>query len=68
MSQRRAEQSRAETEQPLQMFYKKGILKNSAKFTGKHLCQFLFQESCNFIKNKKVATLLKRDPGTGVFL
>ena len=25
-----------------QVFYKKGVLKNLAKFTGKHLCQSLF--------------------------
>ena len=28
--------------QPPEVFYKKGILKNFAKFTGKHLCQSLF--------------------------
>ena len=28
--------------QPLEMFYEKGVLKNFAKFTGKHLCQSLF--------------------------
>ena len=40
---------------------KKGVLKNFAKFTGKHLCQrgSLFQQSC-----KPQAS----DPGTGVFL
>ena len=37
---------------------KKGILKNFAKFTGKHLCKSLFF-------NKLYS---KRDPGTGVFL
>ena len=43
------------------MFYKKGFLKNFAKFTGKHLCQSLFN---------KVAGLLylKKDSGTDVFL
>ena len=29
-------------EQPPEMFYKKGVLKNFVKFTGKHLCQILF--------------------------
>ena len=30
---------------------KKGVLKNFAKVTGKHLCQSLFfKEACNFIK------------------
>ena len=36
----------------------KGILKNFANFTGKHLCRSLLQ-ACNFIK---------RDSNTGVFL
>ena len=40
--------------QPLEMFYKKGVLKNFAKFTGKHLHQSLFFDtltqlfSCEF--------------------
>ena len=36
----------------------KGVLRNFAKFTGKHLCQSLFFH--------KIAE--KRDSGTGVFL
>ena len=40
-----------------EVFCEKGVLRNFAKFTGKHLCQSLFY---NFIK--------KRDSGTGVFL
>ena len=28
--------------QPPEVFYKKGVLKNGTKFTGKHLCQSLF--------------------------
>ena len=28
--------------QPPEVFYKKGVLKNFTKFTGKHLCQSLF--------------------------
>ena len=31
-----------EHRQPPEVFYKKGTLKNFAKFTGKHLCQSLF--------------------------
>ena len=31
-----------EPKQPPEVFYKKGVLKNFAKFTGKHLCQSLF--------------------------
>ena len=34
-------------------FCKKGVLKNFAKFTGKHLCQ----EACNFIKKETLAQL-----------
>ena len=38
-----------------EVFCKKGVLKNFAKFTGKHLCQSLFLnkvaglQACNFI-------------------
>ena len=46
--------------QPLEVFYRKGALKNSAKFTGKHLRQSLFfnkvaglrPEPCIFIKKE----------------
>ena len=41
----------------LEVFYRKGVLRNFAKFTGKHLWQSLFFN--------KVAAL---KPGTGVFL
>ena len=41
------------------VFCKKGVLKNFAKFTGKHLCQSLF---FNKVAGKK------RESGTGVFL
>ena len=46
-------------------FVKKGVLKNFANFAGKHLRWSLF-----LIKRQDVwlATLLKRDPNTGVFL
>ena len=44
---------------------KKGILRNFAKFTGKHLCQRRF---FNKVAGLKPETLLKRDSGTGVFL
>ena len=46
-----------------EVFCQKGILRNFAKFAGKHLCQsLLFHKVAagNFIK--------KRDSGTGVFL
>ena len=45
------------------MFYEKDVLRNFAKFTGKHLCQRLFLNKvaglrakvCNFIKKKSLA-------------
>ena len=43
------------------VFCKKGVLKNFAKFTGKHLCQNLFSnkftglKACNFIKKETLA-------------
>ena len=45
------------TEQPLEVFCKKGVLKNFTKFTGKHLFQSLFFNklagvACNFIKKR----------------
>ena len=43
---------------PPEVFYKKGVLRNFTKFTGKQLCQSLFFN--------KVAGL--RNFGTGVFL
>ena len=41
---------------------KKGVLRNFANFTGKHLYQ------CLFFNKVAAGTLLKRDTGTGVFL
>ena len=48
-----------------QMFYKIGVLKYFAKFTGKHLYWSLF---FNKVAGIRPATLLKRDSNTGVFL
>ena len=45
------------TEQSPEVFYKKGVLKNFAKFTGKHLCQSL---SFNKVAGLWHATLLKK--------
>ena len=39
------------------MFYKKGVLKNLIKFTGKHLCQSLF---LNKVAGHRPANLLKK--------
>ena len=50
----------ASSEAPAKVFYKKGVLKNSTKFTGKHLCQSLFfnkePEAYNFIIKKETLT------------
>ena len=48
-----------------EVFCKKGVLRNFAKFTGKHLWQSLF---FNEVTGLRPATLLKRDSCTGVFL
>ena len=39
---------------PTEVFYKKGVLKNFANFTGKQLCWNLFLnlKTCNFIKKR----------------
>ena len=46
------------------MTFKIGVLKNFAQLTGKHLCQSLFLTKLE----APPATLLKRDPGTGMLL
>ena len=43
-----------------EVFCRKGVLRNFAKFTGKHLCQSLFFNkvaggACNFIKKETLA-------------
>ena len=40
-----------------EVFCEKGVLRNFAKFTGKHLCQSLF---FNKVAGLRPATLLKR--------
>ena len=49
----------------LDVFCKKGVLRNSAKFTGKHLCQSLF---LNKVAREAYNLLEKKDSGTGFFL
>ena len=49
-----------------EVFYKKGIIKNFAKFTGKHLCQSLFfnkvtRQEHLFYKTPTVAASRKRN-------
>ena len=54
-------QSRMVNSSHPEVFYKKGVLRNFAKFTGKHLRQSLFftkicrYEASNFIKNETLA-------------
>ena len=48
-----------------QMFFKIGVLKNSANLTGKHLCWSLFLIKLQYVKP---ATSLKRDCNTSVFV
>ena len=48
----------------LEVFCKKAVLKNFAMFTGKRLCWSLFL----MLQAFGLATLLKRDSNTGVFL
>ena len=48
-----------------EVFFKKGVLTNFAKFTGKHLGQNLF---FNRVAGLRPETLLKRESVTGVFL
>ena len=42
--------------QPPEVFCKNGVLRNFAKFSGKHLCESLFfNKACNFIKKETQA-------------
>ena len=47
--------------QPLKLFCKKGVLRNFANFTGKHLCWSLFLIE---LQTFKLAALFKRDSNT----
>ena len=47
------------------MYFRIGVLKNFAMFTGKHLCWGLFLIN---IQTSRAATLLKRDSNIEVFL
>ena len=51
--------SNAWQKEPPEVFCKKGILRNFAKLTGKHLCQIPFlnkvAEACHFIKKETLA-------------
>ena len=51
--------------QELEVFCKKGVLRNFEKVTGKHPCQSLI---FNKVAGHRSATLLKKDSVTGVFL
>ena len=52
-------------EEPPEEFYKKGVVKNFAIFTEKHLCWSLFLIK---LQAYRPATLLKRDYNEEVFL
>ena len=44
------------------MFYKKGVLRNFAKFTGKHPCQSLFfKKVFNFIEKESLTQMFSRE-------
>ena len=54
-------------QQPLEVFYQKGVHKNFAKFTEKHLCHSLFNKVSEFFEISKntfftehLRTLVKR--------
>ena len=52
-----------------EVFCKKGVLRNLAKFTRKHLCQSLFfnkvaglrHQACNFIKKESLAQVFSSE-------
>ena len=52
--------------QPLEVFYKKGVLNNFANFTGKHLCWSLFLIKLH-ASGLKPITLFKKASNTCVF-
>ena len=52
--------------QPPDLFYKKSVVKNFAKFTGKHLCQSLFFNKVAGLMQLQLQLYQKRDSGTGV--
>ena len=51
--------------QSLELFYKKGVLRNFAIFTGKHVCCSLFKIG---LQAFRPVALLKRDSNTDAFL
>ena len=51
--------------QPPELFYKKGVLKIFAKFTGKHLCRCFFFGK---MEGLSPATVLKKNSNTVIFL
>ena len=53
---RKSSSNRMKTRSSHQMCsLREGVLRNFAKFTGKHLCQSLQAEACNFIKKETLA-------------
>ena len=47
---------------------RKGILRNFAKFTGKHLCQVLFYNEVADPQPEPATLLKKKNFGAGIFL
>ena len=50
----------------IKVVYKEGVLRNFAKFTGRHLCQGLFfnkvrPKTCSFIKKETLTQLFSRE-------
>ena len=64
-----SQKSKIYKKQPPEVFNKKGVLRNFAKFTGKHLCQSLFFIKvavvyvCIFIKKETLALTFFYDFG-----
>ena len=46
--------------QPPEMFYKKSVLRNFAKFTGKHVCQSIFFNKVSGLRPLETILLRKR--------
>ena len=51
--------------QSLEVFCKKGVLRNFAKFTGKHLCQSLFFDKVAGLR-LQARIFIKKETGIGV--
>ena len=50
------------------VFCQKGVFRNFAKFTGKHLCQTFYFNKVSILTVSGLQFYLKRDSGTDIFL